>query len=40
VDLGTSEDDGASRALYERLGFGNREDKPDRPINYCYEREP
>jgi ribosomal protein S18 acetylase RimI-like enzyme len=39
MDLGTSEDDVAARALYESLGFTNREGKPDGPINYFYERE-
>lgn len=39
MDLGTSEDDVAARALYERLGFSNREGKPDGPISYFYERE-
>jgi ribosomal protein S18 acetylase RimI-like enzyme len=39
MDLGTSEDDIAARALYESLGFDNREGKPDGPINYYYERE-
>jgi ribosomal protein S18 acetylase RimI-like enzyme len=39
MDLGTSEDDVAARALYESLGFNNREGKPDGPINYLYERE-
>ena len=39
MDLGTSEDDVAARALYERLGFSNREGRPDGPINYFYERE-
>ena len=38
MDLGTSEDDVAARALYESLGFSNREGKPDGPINYYYER--
>jgi GNAT superfamily N-acetyltransferase len=38
MDLGTSEDDVAARALYESLGFSNREGKPDGPINYFYER--
>ena len=37
MDLGTSEDDVAARALYESLGFSNREGKPDGPINYFYE---
>ena len=39
MDLGTSEDDVAARALYERLGFSNREGKPDGPVNYFYERD-
>ena len=39
MDLGTSEDDVAARALYESFGFSNREGKPDGPINYFYERE-
>src|SRR6476646_5671641 len=39
MDLGTSEDDVAARALYESLGFTNREGKPDGPLNYFYERE-
>jgi ribosomal protein S18 acetylase RimI-like enzyme len=39
MDLGTSEDDIAARALYESLGFGNRDGKPDGPVNYFYERE-
>jgi ribosomal protein S18 acetylase RimI-like enzyme len=39
MDLGTSEDDVAARALYESLGFSNREGKPDGPLNYYYERE-
>ena len=39
MDLGTSEDDVAARALYERLGFSNREGRPDGPMNYFYERE-
>jgi ribosomal protein S18 acetylase RimI-like enzyme len=38
MDLGTSEDDVAARALYESLGFSNREGRPDGPINYFYER--
>jgi ribosomal protein S18 acetylase RimI-like enzyme len=37
--LGTGEDDVAARALYESLGFTNREGKPDGPVNYFYERE-
>jgi ribosomal protein S18 acetylase RimI-like enzyme len=39
MDLGTSEDDVAARALYESLGFINREGGPDGPISYYYERE-
>jgi ribosomal protein S18 acetylase RimI-like enzyme len=39
MDLGTSEDDVAARALYESLGFTNREGKPDGPLMYFYERE-
>jgi ribosomal protein S18 acetylase RimI-like enzyme len=39
MDLGTSEDDVAARALYESLGFINREGKPDGPISYFYERD-
>jgi len=39
MDLGTSDDDVAARALYEKLGFSNREGRPDGPINYFYERE-
>lgn len=38
MDLGTSEDDVAARALYESLGFINREGGPDGPISYFYER--
>lgn len=39
MDLGTSEDDVAARALYESLGFSNRGGRPDGPIEYYYERE-
>ena len=39
IDLGTSEDDVAARALYESVGFINREGGPDGPITYFYERE-
>jgi ribosomal protein S18 acetylase RimI-like enzyme len=39
MDLGTGDDDVAARALYESLGFSNREGKPDGPVNYYYERE-
>jgi hypothetical protein len=27
------------RALYESLGFNNREGRPDGPLNYFYERD-
>jgi ribosomal protein S18 acetylase RimI-like enzyme len=39
MDLGTSEDDVAARALYESFGFRNREGGVDGPISYFYERE-
>jgi ribosomal protein S18 acetylase RimI-like enzyme len=39
MDLGTGETDVAARALYESLGFSNREGKPDGALNYFYERE-
>ena len=39
MDLGTGEDDVAARALYESLGFDNREGRPDGPVNYFYERD-
>lgn len=39
MELGTSEDDIAARALYESLGFSNREGGPDGPVSYFYERE-
>ena len=39
MDLGTNETDVAARALYESLGFTHREDGPDGPPNYFYERE-
>jgi ribosomal protein S18 acetylase RimI-like enzyme len=38
MDLGTGETDTAARALYESLGFSNREGKPDGPVNFYYER--
>lgn len=38
VDLGTSEDDVAARALYESLGFTNREGRADGPVMLYYER--
>jgi ribosomal protein S18 acetylase RimI-like enzyme len=37
MDLGTSEDDVAARALYESLGFTNREGGPNGPVNFFYE---
>jgi ribosomal protein S18 acetylase RimI-like enzyme len=39
MDLGTAETDVAARALYEKLGFDNREGNPDGPVNYFYERQ-
>jgi GNAT superfamily N-acetyltransferase len=39
MELGTSEDDVTARALYEKLGFINREGGPDGPVMYFYERE-
>ena len=39
MDLGTSEGDVAARALYESLGFTNREGGPGGPVNFCYERD-
>jgi ribosomal protein S18 acetylase RimI-like enzyme len=39
MELNTAETDVAARALYESLGFSNREGKPDGPVNYYYERE-
>jgi GNAT superfamily N-acetyltransferase len=39
IDLGTSEDDTAARALYESAGFTNREGRPDGPVMLYYERE-
>jgi GNAT superfamily N-acetyltransferase len=39
MELGTGEQDVAARALYESLGFSNREGKADGPVNYFYERE-
>jgi ribosomal protein S18 acetylase RimI-like enzyme len=39
IELGTSEDDIVARALYESLGFVNREGGADGPIMYVYERE-
>jgi ribosomal protein S18 acetylase RimI-like enzyme len=39
MDLGTGEQDVAARALYESLGFSNREGRAGGPLNYFYERE-
>jgi GNAT superfamily N-acetyltransferase len=39
IDLNTSEDDVAARALYERTGFTNREGAPDGPSMLYYERD-
>ena len=39
IDLGTSEDDVAARALYESAGFINREGGPDGPVTFFYERD-
>ena len=39
IELNTSDYDVAARALYESLGFTNREGKPDGPVMYYYERE-
>jgi ribosomal protein S18 acetylase RimI-like enzyme len=38
MDLGTSEDDVAAMALYERMGFCRREGGPDGPAMFVYER--
>jgi ribosomal protein S18 acetylase RimI-like enzyme len=39
IDLGTSEDDVAARALYESGGFTNREGGPEGPRMLYYERD-
>ena len=39
MDVGTSEDDAAARALYESAGFTNREGRPDGPVMLFYERD-
>jgi len=39
MDLGTGEADTAARALYESLGFTNREGGPDGPVMFLYERD-
>lgn len=39
IDLNTGETDAAARALYESMGFTNREGSPDGPSTLFYERE-
>jgi GNAT superfamily N-acetyltransferase len=39
IEVGTSDDDVAARALYESFGFINREGGPDGPVMYFYERD-
>jgi len=39
IDLNTGETDTAARALYESVGFTNREGSPDGPSMLFYERE-
>jgi ribosomal protein S18 acetylase RimI-like enzyme len=39
MELGTSENDVAARALYESAGFINTEGGPDGPVMFFYERE-
>jgi GNAT superfamily N-acetyltransferase len=39
IDLNTGETDAAARALYESMGFTNREGSPDGPLMLFYERE-
>ena len=39
IDLNTSVDDVAARALYESTGFTNREGRADGPVMLYYERE-
>jgi ribosomal protein S18 acetylase RimI-like enzyme len=39
IELNTSETDTAARALYEKLGFTNREGGPDGPPMLYYERD-
>jgi GNAT superfamily N-acetyltransferase len=39
IDLNTSVDDVAARALYESAGFTNREGGPDGPVMLYYERD-
>jgi ribosomal protein S18 acetylase RimI-like enzyme len=39
IEVATSEDDTGARALYERLGFVDREHPPDGPVMLMYERD-
>jgi ribosomal protein S18 acetylase RimI-like enzyme len=39
MELNTGEGDVAARALYESLGFSNREGKAEGDVQYYYERE-
>jgi GNAT superfamily N-acetyltransferase len=39
LDVGTSVDDTAARALYGKLGFSNHENGPDGPSMLYYERD-
>jgi len=39
IDLNTGETDAAARALYESMGFSNREGSPEGPAMLFYERE-
>ena len=39
IDLNTGETDTAARALYESMGFTNREGSPEGPAMLFYERE-
>jgi ribosomal protein S18 acetylase RimI-like enzyme len=39
IEVATSADDVAARSLYERFGFINREQGPDGPVMFMYERE-
>lgn len=39
MDLGTAEADAAALGLYEKLGFTNREGRPDGPVMLFYERD-
>jgi ribosomal protein S18 acetylase RimI-like enzyme len=39
IEVGTSDSDVAARALYESLGFSNREGSAHGPVMYFYERE-